>query len=138
MLKVILDTNQFVSAFLFGGMTKIVFDLVLNNKLELYVSEDFKVEVLAKFKYYGASEQALLDASLFLDAKGIAITPKTKVSVCRDPEDNYLLALAEEAQAGYLVTRDKDLLDLSQKKWKNTKIVKPEEFLPYLRSLKLI
>ncbi len=138
MLKVILDTNQFVSAFLFGGMTKTVFDLVLNNKLELYVSEDLKAEVLKKFKYYGASEQALLDAFLFLDAKGIAITPKTEVSICRDPEDNYLLALAEEAQASYLVTRDKDLLDLPQKEWKNTKIVKPEEFLPYLRSLKLI
>ena len=138
MLKVILDTNQFVSAFLFGGMTKIVFDLVLNNKLELYVSEDLKAEVLEKFKYYGASEQTLLDAFLFLDAKGIVITPKTEVSICRDPEDNYLLALAEEAQASYLVTRDKDLLDLPQKKWKNTKIVKPEEFLPYLRSLKLI
>lgn len=138
MLKIILDTNQFVSAFLYGGMTQTVFELILNNKLLLYVSEDLEAEVIEKFKLYGASEQAILDASLFFDSKGVAVIPQTKVTVCRDPKDNYLLELSEEAQADYLITRDKDLLELPGGEWKDTKIIRPEEFLPFLRSLKLI
>ncbi|MEO5945994.1 MAG: putative toxin-antitoxin system toxin component, PIN family [Chitinophagaceae bacterium] len=34
------------------------------------------------------------------------------VSVCRDPNDNFLLALDKDAKADYLITGDKDLLDL--------------------------
>lgn len=102
------------------------------------MSEDLKAEVLKKFKLYNASEQAVLDASLFLDAKGITIIPQVRVDVCRDPKDNYLLELAEEAKADYLITRDRDLLKLPKQEWKDTKIIKPEEFLPLLRSFKLI
>jgi len=49
-----------------------------------------------------------------------------------------MLELAEEAQAEYLITRDKDLLELPQQEWKDTKIIRPEEFLPLLRSLQLL
>lgn len=34
------------------------------------------------------------------------------VTICRDPKDNFLLALAKDGKAGYLLTGDKDLLDL--------------------------
>lgn len=97
----------------------------------MFVSEDLKTEVFKKLKEYGASEKILLDVSLFLDSKGITVIPKVKVTICRDPKDNYLLELAEEAQADYLVTRDKDLLELSNNEWKGTKIIKPEAFLPF-------
>jgi len=50
--------------------------------------------------------------------KGIRINPATKLNICRDPEDNFVLELAQAEQADYIVTRDKDLLDM--KKWKKT------------------
>lgn len=34
------------------------------------------------------------------------------VTICRDPKDNFLLALAKDGKADYLLTGDKDLLDL--------------------------
>jgi len=74
----------------------------------------------------------------FIDKKGILITPNVKVTACRDPDDNYLLELAETSKASYLITRDKDLLELPNKRWKSTRIVKPEEFLSYLRRKKLL
>ena len=138
MLKIALDTNIFLSAFLFGGMTKTIFDLVLDNKLQLYISSDLQTEVLKKFKQFGANNEVLTDAKLFLEEKGIYIIPKTQVTVCRDPKDNYLLALAETAQADFLITRDKDVLALPNQTWKETKIVRPEEFLPFLRSIKIL
>ena len=48
------------------------------------------------------------------------IEVKSIVTICRDPKDNFLLALAKDGKADYLITGDKDLLDL--KKFGKTKI----------------
>lgn len=40
------------------------------------------------------------------------IKVKSIVKVCRDPRDNFLLALAKDGSADYILTGDKDLLDL--------------------------
>ena len=42
------------------------------------------------------------------------------VTICRDSKDNFLLALAKDGKADYLLTGDKDLLEL--KKFGKTKI----------------
>lgn len=138
MLKVVLDTNILISAFIYHGMSKIILDLVLKNKIKFFVSSDLKKEVLAKLKEFGAEEQVVSDAKLFLDTKGIFIVPNIEVNVCRDPKDNFILELADDSKADYIITRDNDLLDLPSKRWENTKIVKPEEFLSYLRRKKLL
>jgi predicted nucleic acid-binding protein len=46
--------------------------------------------------------------------------------VCRDPKDNFLLALAKDGLADYLITGDRDLL--SVKKFGKTQIVTLNEF----------
>jgi putative PIN family toxin of toxin-antitoxin system len=48
------------------------------------------------------------------------------VEICRDPKDNYLLALAKDGNADYLITGDTDLQVL--KEFENTKIVDLSEF----------
>ncbi len=48
------------------------------------------------------------------------------VTVCRDPNDNFLLALAKDGKADYLLTGDNDLLVI--KKLGKTKIIKIIEF----------
>jgi uncharacterized protein len=49
------------------------------------------------------------------------------VSVCRDPSDDYLLALAKASHADVLVSRDEDLLVLG--KYEQTEIIHVAEFL---------
>jgi len=137
-LNIVVDTNQFLSGFVYHGMTKIVFDLILDNKLKLYVSSALKEELSKKLDEFEIKKQAQNEVMFFIDSRGILIEPSVKVDVCRDPEDNFMLELAEEAQAEYLITRDKDLLELPQQEWKDTKIIRPEEFLPLLRSLQLL
>lgn len=138
MIKIVLDTNMFISAFLYHGMTKIIFDLVLDNKLALYISSQLKQEILEKFRKFGASEEMLTNITIFLSSKGIMTAPSIKITICRDPKDNFLLELSETVKADYLITRDKDLLELPKGKWKETKIVKPETFLPILRKMELV
>lgn len=135
MLNIVVDTNQFLSGFIYHGMMKTVFDLVLDDKLKLYVSPDLKREVLDKLHEFEVSKQVQNEVMYFMETRGILVEPTVKVDVCRDKEDNFVLELAESAHADYIVTRDKDLLELPQKAWKKIKIIKPEKFLPLLRKM---
>jgi hypothetical protein len=49
----------------------------------------------------------------FLHRKVKRVTPKKRIKACRDPADNYLLEIAVEARASFLVSGDDDLLALS-------------------------
>ena len=135
-LNIVVDTNQFLSGFIYHGMMKIVFDLVVDKKINLYVSPALKDEVLEKLQFFGVSKQVQQEIMSYMEVRGILIEPAIKIEVCRDKEDNFTLELSETAKANYLVTRDKDLLEL--KKWKNTEIIIPEDFLPLLRKMGLL
>jgi predicted nucleic acid-binding protein len=73
------------------------------------------------------------DLASALESRARVVEPKITVTACRDPDDNYLLALCEESRADYLVSRDQYLLVLGR--WKETTIVPPHEFLRRLREL---
>ena len=138
MLKIILDTNMYLSALIYGGMSQIILDCIAYNQLQLYVSSNLKAEVIKKFQQTKANKEVLEEVTYLMDYKGILFEPSVRITACRDPKDNFLLELAETAQADFIITRDKDLLELPNHSWKQTKIIKPEEFLPFLRSKKLI
>lgn len=50
--------------------------------------------------------------------------------VCRDPDDDHLLASAEAGRADYLVTGDEDLLAIGH--YRNLTIISAREFLTIL------
>jgi putative PIN family toxin of toxin-antitoxin system len=52
---------------------------------------------------------------------------KSTVSICRDEDDNRVLECALDGMADYIVTGDKDLLDLVS--FEGIKIVKVSDFL---------
>lgn len=52
---------------------------------------------------------------------------ETRVDVCRDPKDNFLLSLSTDGKADFLLTGDKDLLDLVR--FNETSILTISEFL---------
>lgn len=64
-----------------------------------------------KFKKY-FSKSDLLRIINFIDKNGIIIEVKSKTDKCRDPKDNFLLNLAIDSKADYLVTGDNDLLEI--------------------------
>ncbi len=61
MLNIVVDTNQFLSGFIYHGMMKTVFDLVLDKKLQLSVSSPLKAEVLKKLQEFNIGEMRLSD-----------------------------------------------------------------------------
>lgn len=54
----------------------------------------------------------------------------SEVEVCRDPDDNQVLALALDSESDYILTGDRDLLVLHP--WRGVKIVTPQNSVNFL------
>lgn len=90
------------------------------------LGEFIEVAQRPKFKKYFSS--ADLDELLIqIGYHAIFVDIKENVNICRDPKDNFLLALAQTSKATHLITGDKDLLSL--KSFGKTKIVTMAGFL---------
>jgi putative PIN family toxin of toxin-antitoxin system len=61
-----------------------------------------------------------------LNEASVNIKISTITNLCRDEKDNYLLSLAIDSDADFLLTGDNDLLELV--KLNNTNILKFTEF----------
>ena len=82
----------------------------MKPKLKKYFSENALEEMLDVFEP-------------FIDF----IKVKSKVRICRDPNDDFLLALAKDGKADYLLTGDNDLLEI--KRIDQTIILKLKDFI---------
>ena len=116
-VRVIVDTNCWIS-FLIGRRLHQLVDLLSDEHIELIICDELLSEIQdvtarPKFiKYFPSKDvDSLLE---FLQLIGESVNPKQSVQLCRDEADNYLLALAIEANADYLVTGDQDLLVLKE------------------------
>ncbi len=132
--KVILDTNLWIS-FLISKQLDFIDDLLLGGKIKLIFSRELLDEFLTvakrpKFgKYFSESNVTAL-LRLF-DRYGKLIEVSSNIQKCRDYKDNFLLNLAIDSKADFLVTGDEDLLVL--KKIEKTKIVFWTDFLDELK-----
>lgn len=128
--RVVVDTNVFVSAVLFGGIPAKVLEIIKQKKAVLVVSPEIEVEIISKLEAFSVPQQLIEDVRFVLEEEVIKTVPKRKIKVCRDPEDNMFLEAAAESLANFLVTGDKDLLTL--KTFKTTLILPPRLFLEFL------
>ncbi|MCC6286726.1 MAG: putative toxin-antitoxin system toxin component, PIN family [Chitinophagaceae bacterium] len=72
------------------------------------IQETITKPKLKKYFKTNALEEMLTTFEPFIDL----IEVESIVTVCRNPKDNFLLALAKDGKADYILTGDKDLLDL--------------------------
>lgn len=128
--KIIIDTNIWVSFLLTNEYTKLD-SFFADKHVELIFGQELLGEFIEvaqrpKFKKYFSS--ADLDELLIqIGYHAIFVDIKENVNICRDPKDNFLLALAQTSKATHLITGDKDLLSL--KSFGKTKIVTMAGFL---------
>jgi len=128
-IRLVVDTNAWVSSMLSPGF-RVRLKIVFNSKYRLLVSEAlFEDLANAVRKPYLARQinpenYARLVALLKRSAELVDV--RSVVDACRDPKDNFLLALAKDGHADYLITGDLDLLTMQR--FEKTKIVKLSEF----------
>lgn len=126
--KVIIDTNVFISGLLFNGNPEKILQSWIKNKFILYISPQLQAELINKLKNKFHATEEFTNALLTnFDKRAKKFIPHKHLSIVRDPNDNFLLELAEEARTDYIITGDKDLLIL--KYYKETKILTPKEYL---------
>lgn len=114
-VRVIVDTNLWISS-LIGRQLVHMRELLSYPGIELIVTEQLLQEVILvaqrpKFeKYFHSEDVALLRSWM---EQNMTNVPLGEIPArCRDPKDDYLLELAIQAKAIYLVSGDSDLLDM--------------------------
>ena len=114
-IRVIVDTNLWISSLIGRQLTNLR-EILSYPSIELVVTERLIQEVLLvaqrpKFeKYFRYEDVEML--RLWMEQNMTDVPLGEIPSRCRDPKDDYLLELAIQAKAIYLVSGDSDLLDL--------------------------
>lgn len=129
-MKIILDTNVFISGVFFTGPPYQILKAWHDGKVKLVISQ----EIIEEYQRVGetlAQQFPGIDVGPILEllmAKAELIAaPGLPQPVCDDPDDDKFLACALASKAKLIVSGDKQLLRVSG--YRNTVIVSPRKFL---------
>lgn len=135
-MRVTLDTNIVVSAALWGGKPRQVLDAGRDGVCELYTTPVLLAELESilgrerfqiQFLLVGFTPKDLIEEfvgfAIVIDAPSIEPT-------VRDPDDDAVLACAVASESDFIVSGDKDLLDLNE--YRGVRILTAREFLTEL------
>ena len=127
--KIIIDTNLWIS-FLLTKKFDFIDDILEKKNVRLVFSEELLLEFIEvakrpKFRKFFTIDD-LKNLLQIIEQYSVYTLVTSKVSICRDEKDNFLLSLAKDSNADYLITGDKDLLVLG--KFEQTNILTITEF----------
>jgi putative PIN family toxin of toxin-antitoxin system len=118
-LPIVADTNVFIRSFKARSRTnpnrKIIRGWLLERRLQLVVSRELIDEYLGIFEeVLGMSAELTAEwrRRFEQDSRVTVVQLGRRYTESRDPDDNLLLATARAGKAEYLVTNDRDLLEL--------------------------
>lgn len=129
--RVVIDTNIFISGFLFGGNPGTILKLFRSQKILLIISPEIEHELLIKLETFGLSGMLLGELKDLIDERAMRVVPRATARISRDLLDDMFLSAAAEAHADAIITGDKDLLSLHS--YRGIPIVTPRQFLENLR-----
>ena len=127
-MKIVIDNNVVISGVFFGGIPRQIIVEAVEHKISVFAT----VEIIEEYKEIVAEMINKKKGKLTTDILNPFITkleliePVTHTDICRDPDDNKFLSCAYDAKALYIVSGDKDLLDL--KKIEGIEIVTAKKF----------
>jgi len=114
---IVADTNWWVSLVIKSFNNKFA-EILLSTHLKFVTSQELTDEIKSTLSKERLQKHLNPDASKIFWPLYNAFVTEIKVfstvSICRDPKDNFLLALAKDANADFLITGDKDLLILQK------------------------
>jgi uncharacterized protein len=128
-MKAVFDTNVFIAAFVASGICAKLLLRARRGQFQLvgssYIFKEFE-QVLTK-KFSVSRNEARDALRLIAEATHLIVDPtETVTGICRDPDDDAILACALAGKADYLITGDVDLLAL--KSFEGIPILSPRNF----------
>ena len=134
MIKVVFDTNIFISAILTPGNPRKLIDLARERKIMLFTSEFiiWEIERILRTKLNMETPQILVILNSVREIS-LFVSPVVVISAIeRDKSDNRILECAVEAKAEYIVSGDEHLLSLGR--YGEISIVNASQFLKLYQS----
>lgn len=131
MIIALYDTNVLISGIFWRGMPRLLIRLARKRQIQVVTCQALLDELQSvlvrpdKPFRLSLAEAALIADDVLTYASLVA--PTREVTICRDPDDNLVLACALAGRAEYLVTGDPDLLVLE--KCEGISIVKVRDFV---------
>jgi len=128
-MKVVFDTNIFISAFIVpGSRGDQAFAYAVQGRCELYTSVAILTETARTLREkFDQSEEDITEALKAISRAAEILRPPVSLTVLNDTPDNRILECAQEAHADLVVTGDRHLLTL--KKFRGIPIIRLADFL---------
>ena len=131
-MRVVLDTNVFVSAAIQSGAShRIVQHLMRENSDELIICNEILSEIRdvlvtrPRLRKWISLDDAKRYIEMLQSHFNFVPDPAFIIPLCRDSDDDYVLALAQRERADYVISGDRDLLVLRLPEFS---ILTPAEF----------
>ena len=129
MIKVVIDTNVFISSF-FGGIPREIINLWRDGQITICISQSILEEYIKVLNRLGIDKHEITKLTkLFAEGYNLifaATTPKIEI-VKDDPDDNKFIECAVELGSKTIISGDKHLLKIG--KYIDIKILSPREFM---------
>lgn len=127
--RIVLDTNCLISAFLSGSYSSEIVSLASRKKIKLITTKSLNADLSEVFHKKVSRGQLKINHYLNkIHAISEVVSPTQTIQVVdRDIDDNKVLEAAVEGGCKYIVTGDKDLLEL--KNYQGIKILAPKDFI---------
>ncbi len=132
MIKVVLDTNVFISGIFWeGNFCSQIIDAWMSRKIVMISSLEIVEELgetLRDFKIR-MPEELIKELQNRIIENAIIVEPKEKLNIVKDDsDDNKLFEAAIAGNAEYIISQDKKHV-LKIREYEGTKTISPEEFL---------
>ncbi len=128
-MKVVIDTNVVASGIFFGGNPQRLLQYAIKKDFDVFVSDEIVAEyteIIQRLAEKYPDRPQRLPLEPFISSCKF-VSPKRKVTACRDPDDNKFIECALESKCLYVVSGDDDLL--SVKNYEGIEIITTAEFL---------
>lgn len=126
-MRVVLDTNVLISSFIARGTSHRVLEHCVRYHTIItsqFILDELTEKLVKKFKYrIEIAEEAV---NLLRSRVEVVVPAPLALPVCRDPNDDMILATALTGSCECIITGDKDLLIL--KTYERVELVSPGEF----------
>lgn len=126
-MKIVLDTNVLIAAFIsHGTCNELMEHCALNHEVVLspFILDEFKRKLIHKFRL--TTHEAEVAVNL-LESRFEVVKPLDLAKpICRDADDDPVIGTALAGNCEYIVTGDKDLLDL--RRVKQLRMISPSDF----------
>lgn len=129
-MKVVIDTNVYVSGVLWNGNESKIVDMCMDGILENHTSIDIlsEVERVLSYRKFNLTNEEIdkLLKIYFSFSRLVSIKVKSDIK-SRDPADNKILECAVVTNVDYIITGDEDLLVM--KDVEGIRIISSRDFL---------